>query len=174
MSQTSSMIADASSVGIAYGNRLLKDVPTERFARFSAPGSTTIQANHPAFILGHLSLYPMKTLELLGQDTSAVVPPDNYEELFSKTATCQDDPEGSIYPASDELIAVFNKCYEAGIAGLREATDDKLAEENPIDTPMKQMCPTLGGLLTFYMTSHVLTHLGQLSTWRRMEGMQPA
>lgn len=46
----------------------------------------------------------------------------------------------------------------------------QLSADNPRESALQQMCPTLGSLLNFYMTSHVTLHLGQLSAWRRMEG----
>ena len=169
-----SIIADASNVAQRYATRLLKDIPADRFARFAEPGGETVVANHPAFIFGHLCLYPLKVVELLGKDTASVQPPTGYEELFSKTATCQDDPEQSIYPAADEIQAFYEASYQIALQAVREASDEQLAGENPIDSPMKEVCPTLGSLLNFYLLGHVTTHLGQLSTWRRMEGMAPA
>jgi hypothetical protein len=168
------MVADAASVGIRYAGRLLKDMPENRFARLATLGDQTVFANHPAFAVGHLCLYPVKVVQLLGQDTSQVQPPANYESLFSKDASCQDDPQGTIYPHSSELISQFLRTYDVAILALRSAEDSQLTAENPVDSPMKQICPTLGSMLTFYMTGHVTTHLGQISTWRRIEGLPPA
>ena len=174
MSIIGSIIADAANVAQGYAQRLQKDIPAERFARFSAPGDVAITANHPAFIYGHLSLYPAKVMELLGTDLGATQPPADFETLFSKTATCQDDPTGEIYPDSETILAFYAASYEAALATLRDAADELLGGENPVESPLKQKCPTLGALLNFYMLGHVTTHLGQLSTWRRMEGMSPA
>lgn len=168
------IVADAASMGPKYAKRLCSNIPPDRFARLSSPGGQAINANHPTFILGHLCLYPIKVLELLGKDTSEVAPPDSYEELFSKTATCVDDPDGTIYPPHGEILAHFEKSYDLAFSALRSAPDDQLAAENPVDTPMKQVVPTLGSMLAFYLNGHVMTHLGQLSTWRRMEGLPPA
>lgn len=174
MTSYGNMIADASTVGLRYAQRLLKGIPPERFARFATPGGETIAANHPAFIVGHLCLYPAKVVQLLDYPSSDAQPPADYERLFSKDAQCQDDRDGSIYPAADALTAAFERSYAAALTALRAASDAQLSAENPVDTPMKQVCPTLGAMLTFYVTGHVTTHLGQLSTWRRMEGLPPA
>ncbi|MFK7736976.1 MAG: DinB family protein [Pirellulaceae bacterium] len=174
MSTVPAMIADAASMGPLYAKRLLGGIPEDRFARMSSPGGSQIQANHPAFILGHLCLYPQRVLEFLGQDPGVAKAPENYDAIFSKTAQCQDDSDGSIYPSADELTAFMEQSYSAAIDALRNCTDEQLAAENPVDNPMRKICPTLGSLLTFYLTSHFMTHLGQLSTWRRMEGLPPA
>jgi hypothetical protein len=39
---------------------------------------------------------------------------------------------------------------------------------------MKTLFPTVGAMLAFYMDGHVLMHMGQVSAWRRMQGMPPA
>jgi hypothetical protein len=174
MSHFGAMIADASGVGLRYASRLIHGIPEGRFARLATPGGQVVQSNHPAFVLGHLCLYPVKVTHLLGYDSTTVKPPEGYEQLFSKDAKCVDDPTGSIYPPSEQIIQFFTTSYAVALEALRNANDAQLSAENPVDTPMKQLCPTLGSLLTFYMTGHVTTHLGQLSTWRRMEGLPAA
>jgi hypothetical protein len=161
-------------MGPRYAKRLLTGIPEHRCSRLSAPGGTTIQANHPTFILGHLALYPIKVLQHLGLEDETATPPENYEKLFSKTATCQDDPDGRIYPPISEIVPLFERSYASAIEAIRRTNNEQLNAPNPVDTPMKEICPTLGSLLAFYLTGHVMTHLGQLSTWRRMEGLPPA
>ena len=174
MATIGSTIADAAQMGPRYAKRLASGIPAERFARMSQPGGQLVEANHPAFALGHLCLYPFKVLDLLGMDTTEVMPPDSFEALFSKTAKCIDDPSGKIYPSSEVILSFFESSYSIAIDAIRRASDEKLSAPNPIDTPMREILPTLGGLLAFYLTGHVTTHLGQLSTWRRMEGLPAA
>lgn len=174
MGQLGTILADTATVGLRNANRLVAGIPTERFARLAAPAGEPIPSNHPAFALGHLCLYPLKVLQLLGRDASGVQPPEGFERLFSKDARCEDDASGSLYPPAQEIIEFFNRSYEAAQAALREASDEQLLAENPVDTPMKQLCPNLGSLLNFYMSGHVTLHLGQISAWRRMEGLPPA
>jgi hypothetical protein len=167
-------MADVAGVSQRYARRLLVGIPVDRFARFAAPGKQVVESNHPAFVLGHLSLYPVNVVRLLGLDTASVQPTDRYAALFSKDAKCQDDAHGIIYPSIQEVSNVFFSTYEIALSAMRNATDSQLAVENPVDTPLKQVCQTLGSMLGFYLTGHVAVHLGQLSTWRRMEGMPPA
>jgi hypothetical protein len=174
MGQVGSLIADASSVGLRYAKRLVDATPAERFGRIANPGGQSVQSNHPAFALGHLALYPVKVLELLGGDTTAALPPEHYKSLFSKDAKCLDDVDSRLYPPKDELWQVFQQTYDAALTALRTCDDQLLLAPNPVDTPMKTVCPTLGSMLAFYMTGHVMSHLGQVSAWRRMEGLPPA
>ncbi len=174
MGQIGAMIADTASVGIRNANKLAAGIPAERFGRLASPGGKSIQSNHPAFAIGHLCLYPVKVQQLLGQETAAAEPPAGYEALFSKDASCQDDASGSLYPPANEIMSFFNSSYATALETLRAASDAQLTAANPLNTPMKQLCPTLGALLNFYMGGHVTTHLGQISAWRRMEGLPPA
>lgn len=174
MGQIGAIIADASTVGLRYGKRLLDSVPEERFARLASLGGQPIFANHPAFNVGHLTLYPVRVLELLGADKATATPPANYQVLFSKDARCTDDADGSLYPPKAELLEVFQRTYDAALAALRACDDQLLLAPNPVDAPIRSVCPTVGSMLAFYMTGHVTSHLGQVSTWRRMEGLPPA
>ncbi len=174
MGQIGETIACTAAMGPRYATRLLAGIPGERFARFATPGSGAIASNHPAFIIGHLCLYPQKAMELIGADATSVAVPSNYEELFSKNATCTDDADGSLYPSSDELINCFESTYETVIDAMRGVSHDVLVQENPNDSPMKKICPTIGATAAFYLSGHVMVHLGQLSAWRRMEGLSPA
>ncbi|MGN6544329.1 MAG: DinB family protein [Aureliella sp.] len=174
MGQVGALIADAGTVGLRYAKRILESVPEQRFGRLAAPGGETIPSNHPAFVVGHLTLYPQKVLELLGQNDAAARPPADYQSLFSKDAACVDDADGSKYPRKEELLGVFQRTYDAAVAALRACDDALLLGPNPADTPMKTLCPTLGSMLAFYMTGHVTMHMGQVSAWRRMEGLPPA
>lgn len=173
MGQIGNMIADAAGVGLRYAKRLMDGVPAERFGCTACPGGSAVHSNTPAFAVGHLCLYPVKVAELLGQDTEAASAPDHYGPLFSKEAQCQDDSAGKLYPPKHELVEVFQRTYAAALAALRAADDAQLLAPNPVDSPLQKVCPTLGSMLAFYMTGHVMGHLGQISTWRRMEGLPP-
>ncbi len=174
MKQIGSIIADTATVGVRMAGRLTRDVPAERFDRLARVGDQTIQSNHPAFVLGHLCLYPAEVLELLGQDPAALQPPRGFETVFSKDAQCEDDADGTLYPPSDEIVDFFNRSYETAQEAVRAASDTQLTADNPQENPIQQFCPTLASLLNFYMVGHITVHLGQISAWRRREGMQPA
>ena len=174
MGQIAEMIVNSATMGLSYAERLVKDIPAERFGRFATLGGEHVVANHPAFALGHLCLYPQKAMGLLGKEVAGCVAPSSYEELFSKNATCQDDSTGGLYPAADEIIAVFKSTHEAAFNEIRACSDELLLSPNPVDSPMKEKLPSLGAMLNFYLTSHVMIHLGQVSTWRRVEKLPPA
>ncbi|WP_417847518.1 DinB family protein [Thalassoglobus sp.] len=171
---TGNCIADSLQLSLGYAERLLKDIPAESFGRFATVGGETVNSNHPAFILGHLSLYPIRILRELGQDPADATTPENYEELFSDKVSCQDDVDGTLYPPMEEIKEYFFKGYGAALEKLRAADDEIFLQDNPAEGRLKELFPSIGSMHAFYVGGHVMVHLGQLSAWRRMQGMGPA
>lgn len=166
-------IADSLNLCLGYAQRLLKDVTPDTFARFAAPGGHMVESNHPAFVLGHLSLYACRVVEQLGQNASAVTPSDKFTAAFAKDAACADDPSGTIYPSMEEITSAFFKNYQAAMEALRSAPDEAFQRPNPA-TAMLERFPTIGSMHGFYCGGHLMMHLGQFSAWRRMQGMKAA
>ena len=142
-------IADSLEHSLRYVDRLLVGVTPAQFARLATPGGVTIQSNHAAFVLGHLSLYGPRIVEHLGGDVAAVTP-------------------------SPKFVEAFNATYRATLPVLRSADDVLMAQANPSGGRMAELFPTLGSMLTFYAGGHVSMHLGQVSAWRRMLGLPEA
>lgn len=164
-------IADSLKLCLGYAERLLKDIPAEQFGRLANVGGTVINSNHPAFIYGHLALYGPRIADELGKEATSI--PDSFESVFSHTVTCVDDPDGTIYPAMDEVTSVFFDGYKNALSALESATDEQLAVTNPNEAMIPKF-PTMGSMHTFYVGGHMMIHMGQLSAWRRMMGMPPA
>jgi hypothetical protein len=173
MAAIGNILVDASSVAMRYAKRLTSDIPSEKFGRLATPGGVLIQSNHPAFVIGHLALYPSKAMHLLKLDPGATNPSERFVAVFSKDSSCIDDSSGTTYPAKDELLQFFDQAYTAVRQAIREASDELLLSATADDSPMKSLFPTVGAMLAFYIDGHVLMHLGQVSAWRRMQGMPP-
>ena len=167
------MIAASARLGLGYAERLLKDVTPQQFPRFARLGDTVIESNHPAFLYGHLSLYSSRVIEQLGADATRYLPPDGFESLFSKDASCVDDVDGSIYPPMDQVTAAFFTGYQAAAEALENADDRHFYARNPNDA-MRGKFPTKGAMIGFYVGGHFMLHMGQMSAWRRAIGMGPA
>ncbi len=174
MGQFGSIIAPGARLGLAYAERLLVGVTSENHARFARPGGVVVQSNHPAFLLGHLSLYPIRVMQYLNLPPGPTAYPGHYESLFKFGVECQDDPEGKIYPPLDELKSLFFASYRAAIDALESSPDGPFSEPNPAEGRMRELFPTKGPALTFYMVGHVQVHLGQFSAWRRCMGLPAA
>ena len=167
-----SLIADSLGLSLGYAERLLRDVPAARFPRLAAPGGRLVESNHPAFIYGHLSLYAPKILQQIGHPAPAV--PDQFEVRFSKDAHCVDDPDLDLYPPMAEVVEFFTEGHRMVSAALRSTPDEVFQQPNPAAGRMRELFPTIGSVQTFYCGGHMMMHLGQMSAWRRMEGMPAA
>lgn len=172
-SMIGSIIADSAKLSVGYVERLLKDVAPEQFGRFAVVGGQTIESNHPAFILGHLSLYPSRVVRELGGDASAITPTSKYDALFSPAAKCVDDPDGTLYPSMEELTSTFFAAHRAAIEALLVSDDVLFATENSNER-MREKFATVGAMHAFYMGGHMMLHVGQFSAWRRAMGLGAA
>ncbi len=148
---------------LSYGKLLVADVPDEQLAEQPAEGF-----NHPAWVLGHLTVSTDFGLEALGQPHAA---PKDWHAVFDPGQV--PSPERSLYPPKAELVAG----YEAGHRRLAEAVrrhadPRRLDRSNPIES-LRAAMPTLADLLAHLLTTHEATHLGQLSAWRRQLGFPP-
>jgi len=166
------VIADSLHLSLGYAERLLKDVPGERAGRFARPGGVVVESNHPAFIYGHLSLYAPRILRQISHPAPPV--PDGFEMLFSKDAKCVDDIDGTFYPAFDSIVAFFREGHRMVTGALRSTADATFDLPNPAEGPMRERFPTIGSVQAFYCGGHMMMHLGQMSAWRRMEGLGAA
>lgn len=166
------LIADSLTVSLSYSERLLVGITAERFARFATPGGVVVESNHPAFIYGHLALYAPRVLRLIDHPAPSI--PDYFESSFSKDAVCRDDADGDLYAPMDEVVAFFRESHRMVTGALRTAPDEPFNRPNPAEGPMKKLFPTIGSALGFYCGGHMMMHLGQLSAWRRMEGLPAA
>lgn len=167
-------IADSLNLSLNYARRMLAGIAPETFARFAQPGGQIIESNHPAFVYGHLSLYAGRIVEQLGGDASSLKPSDRFQQLFSKDAKCQDDPEGTLYPSQQEITDFFFRVHEAALAALRSAPDEPFQQPNPAGGRMTELFPTIGSQQAFYVGGHMMMHFGQVSAWRRMQGLGAA
>jgi hypothetical protein len=152
--------------GIGFAERVLADIPAEKFASCAVTG-----ANHPAFIVGHLSLYPNRIFTMLGR-TDLIVDRPGWAELFQQGSVCVED--AAKYPPKDELVKAFLDGHRKVAEVLPTISDEVLARDNPLEGRMREIFPQIGSAVNFLCTSHLMMHLGQISTWRRAIGLGSA
>jgi len=156
-----------------YAERLLKDVTPQLFARIPVVQDVTVTINHPAFVFGHLSLYPIQLAEMTGISAKGMDIPASYVDLFKMGAPCIDDPNNSMYPSMEELTNAFFSGTDALISSLHEIPQHIL--EQPLENPARrEKFGTVGSFLTYILLAHPQGHLGQISGWRRCMGLGAA
>lgn len=164
----SSIFVPLAKFSLNYADILLKGITHDRFAR-KPQGFDT---NNPAFVYGHLAIYPERVFDLIGRPELAR-PDQRFIDLFSAGKPCLDDPDARIYPAMDEIIARFRTRYEALLPVLAETSDEPFARINP-NEKMRDRFPTVGAAVNFLISGHMMIHLGQVSAWRRCMGLGSA
>ena len=156
-----------------YAERLLNGITPENFARYPVVNGTRVTINHPAFVFGHLALYPIMLAEMTGISTKGVEIPASYPDLFMMGVPCQDDATGTIYPAMDEIVNAFFRGTDALISSLDSISSHAL--DRPLENPSRrERFGTVGGFLTYILLAHPQSHLGQVSAWRRCMGLGSA
>jgi len=135
-------------------------------------GNGRIDCNHAAFVFGHLALYPLRLMDVIGIKHTIKLP-NAYEGLFKAGAPCHHDEHGTIYPRLSAIMPLFYAGHDALFAAAAKLSDADLAK--PItDEKMKAHFPNVGEALTFMLCSHTAIHIGQVSTWRRAMGLPSA
>lgn len=174
MGATGRIIASAGGFSLAYAESLGKNITQAIAARFPVLGGQVIQTNHPSFVMGHLAIYAPRMLTMLEQPVGSLALPPTYDALFKAGVECRDDPDGSLYPPIAEVTESFFRGYRAILALLPEIDDDRLFADNPATGRFRELCPTVGAAVNFLVGGHVMSHLGQVSAWRRCMGLGPA
>lgn len=161
---TARAICDNARLTLMYADRLLEGIDADTFARLP----DGVRCNHPAFCFGHLSIYPDRLLAYLGRE-DLTDPRPKYNELFKAGAECRDDPDGTIYPPMHEIVEYFRDRYGALMTVLENIDEEALRADNP-NEKMSDIIASLGGMIMFMVGGHPMSHLGQVSTWRRVMG----
>ncbi len=164
---TSTSIIEAANLSLAYAKMALEGISPDKFARIPEG----VNVNHPAFNFGHLAYYiDQGMLASLGKEDLAI-PSEDWGKLFSHEATCQDDPDGTIYPPMDEIVNRFFDRTNLLLEQIAVADEATLSQGLPEGSFFADYCTSLASVLNFMLSSHTMMHLGQVSAWRRMMGL---
>ena len=148
------------NLNLGYANRLVADIPDDRMAFQPAA-----HMNHAAWVLGHLAC----TADMLGTMIGvAPVCPAAWTSLFDWNSTPSGD--ATRYPTKAVLLATLAKAHAGIAAALPSVPESRWSEPTPIEE-VRGFLPTLGDGFVFVMAAHENIHLGQLSAWRRVQGM---
>lgn len=147
-------------LNLAYAKRLVADIPEDKMAVQPAPGM-----NHAAWVLGHLAC----TADMLGGMLGlAAVCPDDWPALFDWSSSPTSDASG--YPSKATLLQALEDAHAAIAAALPDVAEARWQEATPLEA-VRSFLPTQGDCFVFVMAAHEMMHLGQLSAWRRVQGM---
>ena len=80
------------------------------------------------------------------------------------------EPDASIYPSKSELIGRFEQGHKDVTEALRAADESALNRDMPLER-WQAPFPKVGSMLGYIMLVHESTHMGQISAWRRAQGL---
>ena len=153
-------VLEISDTNVMLFRRMVADVPAEQMYR--QPNGVL---NHAAWQIGHVSFVRAGMVQLLGETVDL---PGEWAGLFAPGTTPSAD--ASQYPSKEELLAAFERSHRRVIEAARAASADTLGQPTPIPQ-IRGMFPTLRHLVAGMLTTHDGMHLGQLSVWRRVQGL---
>src|SRR5580765_376834 len=154
------MLLAINKVNAGFLHRLTDDIPAAKFCF-----QPVNLPNHPAWQVGHLTMVRSGAARMLGRPTDIS---DQWIEPFKRGSTPVADP--SQYPTKEELLATFDRA-QAHLAGVLQETDFATLDRPHSLEFMLKAHPTLRQLLTNMLTTHDGLHFGQLSDWRRANGL---
>lgn len=156
-----------------YAERLLKDISPETFARKPVVQGQVVDTNHPAFVYGHLAIFPVQLAAMMELPTDGMEMPPSYSELFSIGAVCVDDVDGTVYPAMAEVVEGYFTSYDRLLTAIKEV--DPAVLTRPLENPQRrERFGTIGAFTTYLLLAHPQSHFGQVSVWRRCMGLGAA
>ena len=149
------------NLNLGYAKRLVADIPDDTMALQPAPGM-----NHAAWVLGHLAC----TADMLGAmiDVRPVCPAD-WATRFDWNSTPSGD--AGQYPSKATLLQALEAAHAKIAAALPGVPESRWQETTPLEA-VRSFLPTTGDCFVFVMAAHENMHLGQLSAWRRVQGME--
>ena len=153
----------AAGVNLDYAKKLVADIPDDKMCVQPAPGM-----NHAAWVLGHLTFVADSMIRIFDQPFAM---PKEWVELFNLAS--KPTSELAKYPTKAALLEAYEKAYARLTEAVKAAPPEAFERELP-NPKLRLTLPTVGVAMVHILTSHHGLHLGQLSAWRRAQGLPQA
>jgi uncharacterized damage-inducible protein DinB len=145
--------------------KLVADLTDDQLVAQPAPNT-----NHPAWVLGHLLQVDHSFLSLIAAQPVPAWIDDAWKATYGNKSQ----------PVADRSKYKPKQFYIDGLIAVREQIINRLKEMKPADfqaphpdPARRERFPTVGHMVMFLGTWHEAYHSGQLSTWRRVQGLPP-
>ncbi len=148
---------------LEYAPKLVADLSEAQMTAQPA-ADVSAPANHPAWVFSHLNIY-LPIIEAIIEGEEFEDPREHPFGMLSKPS-----PDRSLYAAKQELVETFVSGHEQ-IIGRLEASDDSVFDTEVKLPRWQSLMPNAGIALPYLMLNHENLHLGQLSAWRRIQGL---
>lgn len=143
-----------------YAKKLAHGIDEDKLTLQPAPGFNT-----PLWIFGHLAIAADFAPMFLGLPRGC---PKEWHKVFGPGS----DPTAVPlpHPSKAEMLAAFESAHHRVVEALKTATPETLGKPHSF-APTKDVFPTVGDMIAHLLTTHPMLHLGQLSAWRRLQGL---
>lgn len=129
----------------------------------------------PRWIVGHLAVGNWYACRFLGLADAHPIP-DEWAAAFSP-GTPSEPPygldDGAAFPGLDDLMAYLAATEQPIVDAAAALPAGSLGEPHGVELLDGTGIDTQADLVAHLMTSHYAFHLGQLSIWRRANGVTP-
>ncbi len=146
-----------------YAPKLIADLSEQQMVAQPA-SDPNAPSNHPAWVLSHLNVY-VPIIESLIKGEAFEDPKEHEFGMQSRPLA-----DRSAYSSKQELIDEFVASHERVLALLANADDSVLGHAVKLPRWESEL-PTSGIALPYLMLNHENGHLGQVSAWRRIQGL---
>lgn len=146
---------------IDYLERITSDMTPDDLQRGNG------SANPPGWILGHLAIVADYAGPLVQRPRQC---PAAWHKAFGPGSSPN---AGLPQQTAAEWIQTIRQQYEGVLASLPQTEAAVLSEPHGVGLLAGTKIETKGQLLTHLLTTHLATHIGQLSAWRRSQGSPP-
>jgi len=146
-----------------YAVKLVSDLSQDQMTLQPAP-TDKAPANHPAWILSHLNVYIPVICNIIDGKTFD----DPKAHQFGMDS--KPEADASIYASKEDLIQEFVAGHEK-VTNVLKSADPACMDQDIVLERWKSIFPKSGIALPYLMLLHENCHLGQLSAWRRIQGM---
>ena len=156
-------VLSAYAFNLNYAQRLVADLSDRQMCVLPMPGM-----NHPAWVLGHLAITCDFVASLLDRPAAC---PGEWQKLFGP-GTKPTNQVGT-YPTKGVLLDVLRDGH-ARVEAAYQAADAATLEKPTPNPQMRRVFLTVAESVVGMMTTHESMHLGQVSAWRRVQGLPAA
>jgi hypothetical protein len=145
-----------------YAKRLTADLADNQWCL--QPGTVR---NHATWVIGHIAWVADKVTgaRILGLPSKI---DSSWDVLFNNKS--QPTGDALAYPGKTALMAAYEDAVQRIAAALKQKPDTLLAQPTS-DEGFAKRYPLMGDALLHLMAGHDAIHLGQLSAWRRAQGL---
>lgn len=143
--------------------KLVADLSDDQLYYQPAP-----KVNHPAWVLGHLIQVDYAFLTLITGQAAPAWIDDAWKAVYGQKSEPVSDK--SKYKSKQFYLERLASVRDQIIARLRQMKPEDFLAPHP-DPARRERFPTVGHAVMLYGTWHEAYHSGQLSTWRRVQGL---